>query len=54
MTSKYEYLGCPTKDEWDKVQKRLALLDALEAGGVDNWEGYHESTRHLYGDEDDE
>jgi len=22
------------------VQERLALLDALEAGGVDNWDGY--------------
>ena len=27
---------------------QLKLLEALEAGGVDNWEWYHESTRHLY------
>jgi len=24
-----------------EVQRRLALLDALEAAGVDNWEGYY-------------
>ena len=29
------------------VQKRLRLLDALEAGGVDNWEWYEESIKHL-------
>ena len=23
-----------------EIQERLALLDALEAGGVDNWDGY--------------
>ena len=28
-----------------KVQERLAILDALEAGGVDNWEGYDESLK---------
>lgn len=38
----------------DETKKRLALLDALEAGGVDNWEWYHESTRHLFADEEDE
>jgi hypothetical protein len=25
------------------VQKRLLLLDALEAGGVDDWDGYDEA-----------
>ncbi len=29
------------------------MLRALQAGGVDNWEGYHESVRHL-GPSDDE
>ena len=24
----------------DDSEERLALLDALEAGGVDNWDGY--------------
>lgn len=27
-----------------EIQRRLALLDALEAGGVENWEGYDFST----------
>jgi len=27
-----------------ETQRRLALLDALEAGGVDNWEGYDFAT----------
>lgn len=26
-----------------EIERRLAKLDALEAGGVDNWEGYDES-----------
>ena len=25
------------------IQERLALLDALEAGGVDNWDGYDDA-----------
>lgn len=27
-------------EEWAKTQERLDKLDALEAGGVDNWVGY--------------
>lgn len=27
----------------NKIERRLAKLDALEAGGVDNWEWYDES-----------
>lgn len=27
--------------------RRLALLDALEAGGVDNWDGYNFATEEL-------
>ena len=32
-----------TKAEYDKMQRDLAKLYALEAGGVDNWEWYDES-----------
>lgn len=32
-----------TKSEYDKMQRELAKLYALEAGGVDNWEWYDES-----------
>jgi hypothetical protein len=28
------------QQENDQLNERLAVLDALEAGGVDNWEGY--------------
>lgn len=33
---------------------RLNKLDALEAYGVDNWEGYDEAMRSLIEEEDDE
>ena len=33
---------------------RLDRLDALEAYGVDNWEGYGDAMASLDGDEDDE
>lgn len=37
----------PSNKENDRIQERLDLLDALEAGGVDNWEWYSESiTQH--------
>lgn len=29
--------------EYTKMQRRIAKLDALEAGGVDNWEYYGEA-----------
>jgi hypothetical protein len=29
-----------SQDHWEKISDRLDILDALEAGGVDNWEGY--------------
>lgn len=29
-----------SQTEWEKITNRLDLLDALKAGGVDNWEGY--------------
>ena len=38
------------------LQSRVAVLDALEAGGVDNWEWYSESLRQagLIDDGEDE
>ena len=37
------------------AEPRLAKLNALEAYGVDNWQGYDEAIRSLSGeDEDDE
>ena len=34
-----------TIEQWEKIQDRLAWLDALEAAGVDNWEGGEEAMR---------
>ena len=30
------------------------MLDALEAAGVDNWDGYHLAYQAAHGDDDDE
>ena len=38
--AKIERLENPINIENNKIQERLALLDALEAGGVDNWTFY--------------
>jgi len=32
-----------TKDEYARLRKAEIKLDMLEAGGVDNWDGYGES-----------
>lgn len=37
-----------------KQQERLKKLQALEAAGVDNWEGYDVAMRQLYNDEEDD
>lgn len=40
---------------YDKKQReRLKKLQALEAGGVDNWEGYDEVMRELHNAEEDD
>ncbi|MBB3910118.1 hypothetical protein [Sphingomonas desiccabilis] len=39
------------RDEYLKLQEAAEKLAALEAGGVDNWEGYAEALRALYEDE---
>lgn len=38
-----EKLITPINTENKAIQERLELLDALEAGGVDNWQWYDES-----------
>ena len=42
-----------TAKEYEELKKAQATLDALEAGGVDNWEGYGEALSSLP-DEDEE
>lgn len=44
-----------TRDEYDQLQKESEFLDALEAAGVDNWEGYSIAIQIVNGelDEDD-
>ena len=32
-----------SEDRYRYLQRRDEILSALEAGGVDNWEWYHES-----------
>ena len=36
-----------TQEEYEKVLDRLTWLDALEAAGVDNWQGFDEA-REIY------
>ncbi len=37
-----------TQAEYDKMQRQIAKLEALEAGGVDNWEWYSESLKEWF------
>jgi len=43
-----------TYDEFDYTQGQLGWLAALEAAGVDNWEGYEVAVGLLDGDPDGE
>lgn len=36
-----------TKKEYDELCASQKILDALEAGGVDNWEGYDDAMEAL-------
>lgn len=36
-----------SRKEYDQLQKDADMLCALEACGVDNWEGYSEAHRYL-------
>lgn len=43
-----------TKKEYDSLLRADAELSALHAGGVDNWEWYHESLKDAGFFDDDE
>lgn len=36
-----------SQEEFDRLSKADATLSALEAAGVDNWEGYSEAMQSL-------
>lgn len=40
------------KKEYEKLLYRNEVLNALEAGGVDNWQWYGDSLRQYFGEED--
>ncbi len=40
-----------TKTHLDRLERSSRLLRALEAGGVDNWEGYHHAPKAFYKEE---
>ncbi len=42
------------KEEYESLLKDSDFLSALEAFGVDNWDGYHDAYLEVYGDEDEE
>jgi citrate lyase gamma subunit len=42
-----------TKEEYDSLVHRSETLEALEQGGVDNWEWYSESLQRYFGDDDE-
>lgn len=39
---------------WKVINNRLRKLEALEAGGVDNWEWYDASLEEYYNEMEDE
>ena len=43
-----------TKEEYDELIHRNEILEALEQGGVDNWEWYGESLSNYFADKKDE
>ncbi|UVD36587.1 hypothetical protein RCXUPER_169 [Rhodobacter phage RcXuper] len=43
-----------SRAELDKLRADSEMLAALEAAGVDNWEGYSIACREVMGDEEDE
>jgi hypothetical protein len=40
-------------EDFNEMQQSVERLAALEAGGVDNWEGYSEALRGFYGEDDE-
>lgn len=50
-----EFIQIDIKEkDWDLIQQKLDFLSALEAQGVDNWDGYSEAQREVYGDDDED
>lgn len=47
MTEPTETITIP-KGEYDQMKRRIAKLDALEAGGVGDWEWYGDSLAEWY------
>ena len=43
-----------SKAEYDRLCRSEDKLSALEAYGVDNWEGYAEALGSIYGDEEED
>lgn len=43
-----------SRAELEKLRADSAMLAALEAAGVDNWEGYSEACRTVSDDEDED
>lgn len=41
------------EDEYEELQRKSAILDGLEALGVDNWEGYSEGIKYAKGNNPD-
>ena len=50
-----EFIQIDIKEkDWDLIQQKLDFLSALEAQGVDNWDGYSKAQREVYGDDDED
>lgn len=43
-----------TLSEYNSLKRDSEMLDALEAGGVDNWEWYGESLSDFFAEEEDD
>lgn len=50
MADEQEIVTIP-KSEYDQLQKDSKWLAALEAAGVDNWQGYDEAVEILNSDD---
>lgn len=55
MTTQNESTISITQERYESLLRSERVLDALEAGGVDNWEWYYESLQNagVYDDEDE-
>ena len=43
-----------SRKEYNQLQKDAVMLNALEACGVDNWEGYSEAHEYMRKQEEEE